>query len=243
MGQRIQSGGGRDLRGKAQGQLRVQNRVVRDQGKIVDGILVVLLSVGDHRRQSHLAAGSGRGGHRNRQRSPLPDFEQPLHFLNALFRSGDPCPHYLGAVHGGSASQGDDGLGLTQQVNRPGRLHIPNGGVWCQLLIDGALNVGRRQPLLQLFRQSQAAHPAVRHQKDRMHPFPLQQGGDLTYGIQPDRCPVGQHRQSQPKAELVGSAIDFFQTLHGFFPFKHTVCCNLDPAPQALRPFKKQPKP
>src|SRR5699024_6715291 len=68
VGQRVHAGGGRQVRRQAQRHVGVQHRIMRDQRKIVDGVFVVDLFVGDHGGQRRLAAGAGRRRHGDQQR-------------------------------------------------------------------------------------------------------------------------------------------------------------------------------
>ena len=57
-------------------------------------------------------------------------------------RPGDPGAEGFGAVHGGTAAKGDDGLTAVVQIHFPGFFGVSYGGVGDGLIVHGAENAG-----------------------------------------------------------------------------------------------------
>ena len=66
--------------GQADGQFRIQDGVVRENGSIIDGGLVVGGGIGDHSGHRGLRAGASRGGngHEGRDPAAVVDLQQAL---------------------------------------------------------------------------------------------------------------------------------------------------------------------
>ena len=62
MGQGVDAGLRSHGRGQGVGDRRIQHRVGRDQGKVIDDVLVPCLAVHDDGGQGGLASGAGCGG-------------------------------------------------------------------------------------------------------------------------------------------------------------------------------------
>ena len=77
------------------------------------------------------------------------NFQQTLHLIQTLAGTGNPGAAGLGAVNGGAASQGDDGLAFLLQIQLSCLLHIGNGGIGGGFVIDSAVNPVFRQELFQ----------------------------------------------------------------------------------------------
>ena len=214
MGHCVHAGGGGQLGRQADGDLRVQQRIGRDQGKVVDGIFVVGLAVGDNGGQRRLAAGAGGGGHRDQQRQRPHHVQQALHLCQRLVRPGDARAAGLGAVHAGPAAKGDDGPAAGIQIQPAGGLHVGHGGVGHRIVKDGHANVRFGQGVLQRAGQAVAADALVGDQQHLADVFPRQQLGHALHALQQFWLPVGQKRQRDAEHQLERAAVQFADRIH-----------------------------
>ena len=72
----------------------------RDEHKIVNGVFIVRLIIGDNRRKRDLASRTGGSRNRNKQRQETVDTQQATHLVDGLVWLRNARPHTLGAVHG-----------------------------------------------------------------------------------------------------------------------------------------------
>ena len=66
-------------------ELGVVHRKARDKHKVVNGVLVVRLVIGDNRRERDFASRTGGSGNRNKQRQETMDAQQAAHLVDGLF--------------------------------------------------------------------------------------------------------------------------------------------------------------
>ena len=218
MGHGIHAGGGGKLRRQTQGHIRVQQRVVRNQGKVIDGILVTGLAVGDDSGQGGLAAGAGGGGHRDEQRQPAHHMQQALHLVQLPARPGNAGAAGLGAVHRRTAAEGNDRLAAVRQIAFAGSLHIGDGGVGDGVGKKRHPDIGFGQGILQRPGQVMAEDAPVSDQKHLMDVPADQQVGQSLYPVQELGLPVGQKGQCHAKRQLIGAAVNFAQRIHNIPP-------------------------
>ena len=228
MGQGVHAGGGGDEGREAHSDGGVQHGVVGNEGKVVDGVLVVALRVGDDGGQGGLAAGTGGGGYGDGERGGQQDLEKAPHLPHALPRSGDPGAHALGAVHYRAAPHSDDGPGPRLQVEPPPLLHVLDGGVRHGAVIYGAGNTRSLQVLLQGGGEAQTADRAVGNQQHRAHLLLLKQRRDGAQPLQRHRLPIGQQGQSDAEHGLKSSAIGSPEYIHGVHLFSLLILQPLD---------------
>ena len=103
--------------------------------------------------------------------------EQALHLVQRLFRPHNAGAHGLGAVHGGTAAEGDEPLAAVFQVEFAGLLHVGHGGVRHRLVVDDAADVSSLQLLLQMGGQAQTVDAGVGDQHDAVDVVLPQHGG------------------------------------------------------------------
>ena len=72
----------------------------RDEHKVVNGVFIVRLVIGDNRRERDFASRTGGSGNRNKQRQETVDTQQAAHLVDGLVWLRNVRPHTLGAVHG-----------------------------------------------------------------------------------------------------------------------------------------------
>lgn len=65
-------------------ELGVVHRKARDKHKVVNGVLVVRLVIGDNRRERDFASRTGGSGNRNKQRQETVDAQQAAHLVDGL---------------------------------------------------------------------------------------------------------------------------------------------------------------
>ena len=80
--------------------LGVVHRKARNEHKVVNGVFIVHLVIGDNRRERHFASRTGGSGNRNKQRQETVDTQQATHLVDGLVWLRNARPHTLGAVHG-----------------------------------------------------------------------------------------------------------------------------------------------
>ena len=91
-------------------ELGVVHRKARYKHKVVNGVLVVRLVIGDNRRERDFASRTGGSGNRNKQRQETVDAQQAAHLVDGLVWLRDACSHALGTVHGRATAKADNGL-------------------------------------------------------------------------------------------------------------------------------------
>lgn len=127
----------------------VEHGVIRNEREVIDRIFVMCLCVGDHCGKRRLAACAGRGGRGNEQRRAAHHAKQATHFFDRLVGAGNTCPDNLGAVHGGTAADNDDGFGVCQQILSPSLLDVVDGRIGRTLLINRKDDVLAQKGLFQ----------------------------------------------------------------------------------------------
>ena len=86
--------------GQATCKLGVVHRKARNKHKVVNGVLVARLVIGDNRRERDFASRTGGSGNRNKQRQATMNPQQAAHLVDGLVWLRNACAHALGAVHG-----------------------------------------------------------------------------------------------------------------------------------------------
>ena len=86
--------------GQAARKLGVVHRKARDEHKVVNGVLVVRLVIGDNRRERDFASRTGGSGNGDEQRQATMNPQQAAHLVDGLVWLRNTCAHALGAVHG-----------------------------------------------------------------------------------------------------------------------------------------------
>ncbi len=139
MRERIHARGGSDRLGQTQGNPIVQHGIMRNEGKVVDGILVVLFAVGNHRRKSRFATRTCRGRHGNQRRQFLPDAQQAFHLTHRLVRLDHTCARDFGTVDGRTATESDNRLTGIVEVHLACLFHVVNGRIGYGLIINAGM--------------------------------------------------------------------------------------------------------
>ena len=219
VGQRIHAGGGGQLPGQVEGHVRIEDCIMGDQREIVDGVFVVDFLVGDDGRQGGFAAGAGGGGHGDEQRQAVHHVEQALHLVQRLTGPHNAGAHGLGAVHGGTAAEGDEPLAAVFQVEPAGLLHVGHGGVRHRLVVDDAADVSSLQLLLQMGGQAQTVDAGVGDQHDAVDVVLPQHGGHAADAFDQFGLTIGQKRQRNAHAQLKNTAINLLGNVHFSHPF------------------------
>ena len=110
--------------GQAARKLGVAHRKARDKHKVVNGVFIVRLVIGDNRRERDFASRTGGSGNRNKQRQETVDAQQATHLVDGLVWLRDTCPHALGTVHGRSSAKADNGLAVVLSIQGRRFLHV-----------------------------------------------------------------------------------------------------------------------
>ena len=113
------NGGGQTAR-----KLGVVHRKARDKHKVVNGVLVVRLVIGNYRRECDFASRTGGSGNRNKQRQTTMNPQQPAHLVDGLVWLRDACSHALGTVHGRATAKADNGPAVVLAIQRRRFLHV-----------------------------------------------------------------------------------------------------------------------
>ena len=152
--------------GQAARKLGVVHRKARDQHKVVNGILVVRLVVGNYRCKRDLASRARRGGNGDEQRQTTMNAQQAAHLVDGLLWLRDACPHALGAVHGRTAAKTNNGLAGVLSIQGRCFLHIRDRGVRTCFGIDRSANSLGRERCLERCREPQTGNAGIRHDKN-----------------------------------------------------------------------------
>lgn len=96
--------------GQATRKLGIVHRKARDKYKVVNGVLVVRLAIGNYRRKRDLASRACRGGNGDEQRQATMNPQQAAHLVDGLVWLRNACAHALGTVHGRATAKADNGL-------------------------------------------------------------------------------------------------------------------------------------
>ena len=110
--------------GQATCKLGVVYRKARDQHKVVNGVFIVRLVIGNDRCKRDLASRARRGGDGDEQRQETVDAQQAAHLVDGLIWLCDACAHALGTVHGRTAAKADNGLAGALSIQGRRFLHI-----------------------------------------------------------------------------------------------------------------------
>ena len=113
------NGGGQTAR-----KLGVVHRKARDKHKVVDGVLVVRLVIGNYRRKRDLASRACRGGNGDEQRQATMNSQQAAHLVDGLVWLRNARPHALGTVQDRTATKADNGLAGALSIQRRRFLHV-----------------------------------------------------------------------------------------------------------------------
>ena len=142
---RLPRNGGRQAARK----LGVVDRKTRDEHKVVNGIFIVRLVIGDNRRERDFASRTSGSGNRNKQRQETVDAQQAAHLVDGLVWLRNARPHTLGAVHGRTATKADNGPAVVFAIQRRRFLHIRDRGVRTRFGIDRNANPLSRKRALE----------------------------------------------------------------------------------------------
>ena len=100
------------------------HRKARDKHKVVNGVLVVRLVIGNDRCERDLATRTCRGGNGDEQRQATMNAQQAAHLVDGLVWLRNARPHTLGAVHGRTATKADNGLAGARAIQGRRFLHV-----------------------------------------------------------------------------------------------------------------------
>ena len=127
---------------------------------------------------------------------------------------GDAGTHGLGAVHGGTAANGDESLTVAPVVEPKGGFHVVDGGIGPGLGADGVGNIAPLKGGFQLSGDATADDALI---GDDQHTLDVLLGKyDAQFGTAAEnfRLPVGQHRQRGPQHRLNRAAVNGFGGIH-----------------------------
>ena len=110
--------------GQAARKFRVVHRKARDKHKVVNGVLVVRLVIGNYRRKRDLASRACRGGNGDEQRQATMNSQQAAHLVDGLVWLRNARPHALGTVQDRTATKADNGLAGALSIQRRRFLHV-----------------------------------------------------------------------------------------------------------------------
>ena len=138
------NGGGQTAR-----KLGVVHRKARNKHKVVNGVLVVRLVIGNYRRKRDFASRTGGSGNGDEKRQATMNPQQAAHLVDGLAWLRDACAHALGAVHGRSSAKTDNGLAGALSIQGRRLLHIRDRGVRTRFGIDRNANPLSRKRTLE----------------------------------------------------------------------------------------------
>lgn len=149
--------------------LGVVHRKTWDEYKVVNGVLVMRLVIGNYRRKRDLASRACRGGNGDEQRQTTMNAQQAAHLVDGLVWLRDACPHALGAVHGRTAAKTNNGLAGVLSIQGRCFLHIRDRGVRTCFGIDRSANSLGRERCLERCREPQTGNAGIRHDKNMLY--------------------------------------------------------------------------
>ncbi len=152
--------------GQAARKLGVVDRKTRDEHKVVNGVFIVRLVIGDNRRERDFASRTGGSGNRDKQRQKTVDAQQAAHLVDGLVWLRNARPHTLGAVHGRTATKADNDPAAALAIQRRRFLHIRDRGVRARFGIDRNADSLGRERALERCREPQTCNTGVCHDKD-----------------------------------------------------------------------------
>ena len=186
--------------------LGVVHRKTRDEHKVVNGVLIVSLAVGNHRRERDFASCTGGSGNRDKQRQETVNAQQAAHLVDGFVGLRDTRPHTLGAVHGRTATKADNGPAVVLAIQRRRFLHIRDRGVRSRFGIDRSVNPLGRERALERRREPQTGNTRVCHDEHTLNRTLLKHRGHILGMLQNTRLGIGQDRQCDAKNRLKCSA-------------------------------------
>ena len=186
--------------------LGVVHRKARNEHKVIDGVLIVRLVVGNHRRERDFASRTGGSGNRDKQRQETVNTQQAAHLVDGFVWLRNARAHALGAVHGRTATKADNGLAVVLAIQRRRFLHIRDRGVRTRFGIDRNANPLGRERALERRRKPQTSNARIRHDKDLLYRALLEHRGHILGMLQNARLGIGQNRQCDAKNRLICSA-------------------------------------
>ena len=198
------------------GQLRVQNGVLGNEGRVIDGRLVVGGRIGDHRRHRGLRACPGGGGDGKKQRDAVMDLQDTLELRHRFVRMHAFGRDALGAVHGRAAAEGHQALAALLPVYPEARLDVVAGGVALDVVEQRVFKAGLLQGREHLVQQPQLHQVPVRHHQGFSRALllhELRQPGDAARALDILGHPVAEEIVSQLHAPLKRSAPDTVQQM------------------------------
>ena len=149
--------------------LGVVDRKTWDEYKVVNGVLVVRLVIGNYRRKRDLASRACCGGNGDEQRQATMNAQQAAHLIDGLVWLRDACPHALGAVHGRTAAKTNNGLAGVLSIQGRCFLHIRDRGVRTCFGIDRSANSLGRERCLERCREPQTGNAGICHDKNMLY--------------------------------------------------------------------------
>lgn len=161
VGQSVHTGGRGDVGRKTDGELGIEDCVLRTEHGIVERILLVGFGVGNDGGESGLGAGAGCGGNREERRQLLANLELTAHLLNGLIRADDSCGRTLGAVHRRTAAESDEALAAVVEIELADFFDIVYRGVGLGLVVDDVIDTVRLETLIEAVEQVESGETLI----------------------------------------------------------------------------------
>ena len=169
--QRVHPRGARDFKGKSHGQLRFQNRHLRDDKPARDRQLRLPIRIGDHREGGHLTrCAIGRRDAcemRDRFLQGLSGTPRILQNIPTVTRQD---PHALCDIHRTASAQPDQTRTLLRPEPFVGPVHRRSAGVRLHLIEDRMYDFRAHEHVRNLRRDARVHQPPVRHHQ-RLSPL------------------------------------------------------------------------
>ena len=96
----------------------------RDEHKVINGVLIVRLVVGNNRCERDFASRTGGSGNRDEQRQETVNAQQATHLVDGLVWLCNARPHTLGAIHGRTATKADNSPAVVLAIQRRRFFHV-----------------------------------------------------------------------------------------------------------------------
>ena len=165
--------------GQTARKLGVVDCKTRDEHKVVNGVFVVRLVIGNYRRKRDFASRTGGSGNGDEQRQATMNPQQAAHLVDGLVWLRNACAHALGAVHGRSSAKADNGPAGALSVQGRRFLHIRDRRVRTRFGIDRNANPPGCERRLERCREPQTGNAGIRHDKDLLDRALLKHRGHI----------------------------------------------------------------
>ena len=166
MCQRVHARCACDVWRKANREFRIENRIARNQAKILHGIFVMCCAIGHDGGDGGFRTGSCGCRHGKDWRQALEYAECTTHLCDALPRFHHACAGCLCAIHCGTAAKGDYAVALVVYVELTRLLDVLDRWIWLHAIVNNALETGCIASSKERIEQAELSEHGIRHDEN-----------------------------------------------------------------------------